>query len=431
MLTCRRAAAGAARSMGDANRRRERHVENGRQWAAAVLAVAVTGLGAIGCDGEGGRGEIVYDTIGGVPAVLNPAEGLRGDSLAWTFTEHLRAGPDQLYERTPATYALDVGVLPDGGVAVLDAGNRRALWFGLDGDYLRAVGSEGEGPGEFRNPFMLEVADTLVYVLDIALNRVSAFDAAGTFLRSFTIDLGGLAGTTPLFQAGAPDEVYVAGEPVPFGMAQVRDTGRAVIYRMDATGAIADTLLAFAPSDWTPIQLPGGRGTFVKARFAPEPRVAARPSLAAAAYLAPYVIEYRRSDGEPVRRVTRRYENRPVVQSVRDSILERLASGPNRLPREALSAIPFEPEIPAIEGLVLDDRGRLWVDPYIPEEPNRHDVFDAEGRYLGPAYLPRPVQLKDVRGDRACGVIPNPDDRSAETICYRFTAPEPEDAAES
>jgi hypothetical protein len=60
----------------------------------------------------------------------------------------------------------------------------------------------------------------------------------------------------------------------------------------------------------------------------------------------------------------------------------------------------------------------VWVDPYA-REPTRRDIFDADGRYLGPVYLPQSAFLEDVRGDRACGVLGEPAGPSA-AVCYRI-----------
>ncbi len=66
----------------------------------------------------------------------------------------------------------------------------------------------------------------------------------------------------------------------------------------------------------------------------------------------------------------------------------------------------------------MDERRRLWVDLYAAE-PTRRDVFDDQGRFLGAVYLPQPVELRDVRGDRACGVITEITGQSA-VVCYRI-----------
>jgi hypothetical protein len=268
-------------------------------------------------------------------------------------------------------------------------------------------------------PLFLDVTGERIYVLDTSLNRVTAFDTAGVFLSRFEINLAGLAGTTPLFAAGGPDELYVAGEPVPF-LTEVRDTGQAVIYRMNRSGAIADTLALFLPSSWRRIEDTGGRSSFAKPRLAPRPRLSATPGQVALVLGARYMIEIRDPAGALLRRVARQYDNVAVTPEIRDSILDEMERVPDAMPREALELVPFAPVVPAVESVIMDDRGRLWVDVY-SGEVTRRDIFDAQGQYLGPLYLPQPVQLEDVSGDRACGMIVELSGQSA-VFCYMITA---------
>lgn len=360
----------------------------------------------------------MHDTIGGVPSVMSPDRGLLGDTVPWRLSQYLLVTGDQLFDRQPTVYAMDVGILPNGGVVVLDMGNRRVLRFQADGVYLGSFGGPGEGPGQFVTPLFLEVAGDRIYVLDTSLNRVTAFDTSGVFLSRFEINLAGLAGTTPLFAGGGPDELYVAGEPVPF-LTEVRDTGQAVIYRMNGTGAITDTLALFLPSSWRRIEDTGGRSSFAKPRLAPTPRLSAIPGQVAVALGARYMIEIRDPAGRLLRRVARQYDNVAVTPEIRDSVLDEMAQVPNAMPREALELVPFAPVVPAVESVVMDDQGRLWVDVY-SGEVTRRDIFDADGQFLGPLYLPQPVELEDVSNDRACGMIVELSGQSA-VFCYMIT----------
>lgn len=384
--------------------------------ACALLALAVTAVS--GCRGEGGRGGIVVDTIGGVPSVMSPDRGLLGDTVPWELEQYLLVAGDQLYDRKPATFALDVGILPNGNVVVLDSGNQRVLRFGPHGEYLGWFGGAGEGPGQFERPLFLEVAGDRIYTLDSGLNRVTGFDTAGIFLSRFEVDLAGLAGTTPIFAVGAADEIYVAAEPVPF-LETARDTGEAVLYRMNRNGAIVDTVVTFPPSQWTRIERPEGGASYVKPRLMPVPKVSASAGAIAVCLGSTYLIEIREPDGSLIRRVARRYENVAVTPAIRDSVLAELAEGPTGLPREALEMVPFAPVVPAIDDILLDGEGRLWADVYVGER-TRRDIFDEQGRFLGPLYLPQPVELEDVRGDRACGVMREVSGQAA-VVCYRVT----------
>ncbi len=380
------------------------------------IVVALSTLSLIGCRGDAPGGGVVIDTIGGVPSVMNPAAGIAGDTLGWQLSQYILVAGDQLFDRRQALFALDVGIGPNGDVFVLDAGNQRVLRFDGGGVYLGSFGRAGTGPGEFRAPVIMEVADSFVYVLDPGLNRVTAFDTSGIFIGRFEIDLGGLVGTSGVFKAGGANELYVAGEPAPF-VPEAQDTGLAILFRLSRYGEIADTVVAFSPPTWTPVPLPDGGASFVRPRFAPEPYVSAVPGAVAIATSARYFVEIRSPDGSLQKRVARQYENAAVTQSIRDSIVTVLAEA--GVAQQALDAMPFAPVIQAIEGLVMDDRGRLWVDPYIEGEPLRRDVYNGEGHLLGALYLPEPMQIEDVQGDRLCGVMAQLTGQAA-AVCYRI-----------
>jgi DNA-binding beta-propeller fold protein YncE len=373
-------------------------------------------LGGLACGGEPDT-RIAEETVGGVPTVSNAAVGLLGDTVPWELTEYLLVAGDQLYDRKPAVLSVDVGILPNGNVVVLDLGYRRVLRFGPDGAYLGSFGGRGEEPGQFATPLFLDVAGERIYVLDTALNRVTEFDTSGIFLSRFQIDRNGLAGGAPLFAAGGPDEIYLAAEPVPF-FDEVRDTGRAVIYRYDRSGAIVDTAAAFPASPWTELENEEGESVYFKHRLAPEPRISANAGSVAVNVSARYQIEIHQPDGRPVRRITRVYQSVPVSDAIRDSTLAVESQVLGTAPREILEMVSFAPVVQAIKSLVLDDRGRVWVEAY-QDDPRRRDIFDERGRYLGPLYLPQPFALTDVSGDRACGVLTLLAEQTA-AVCYRI-----------
>ncbi|NNE42974.1 MAG: 6-bladed beta-propeller [Gemmatimonadetes bacterium] len=70
-----------------------------------------------------------------------------------------------------------------GNVYVLDNGNARVQVFDPEGNPLRTIGSEGEGPGEFQIPARLAVNEKgRVAVFDMGQARVSVFDETGALL---------------------------------------------------------------------------------------------------------------------------------------------------------------------------------------------------------------------------------------------------------
>jgi len=70
-------------------------------------------------------------------------------------------------------------------IYVVDAGSCRVLVFDTQGNFVRAVGKKGQGPGEFQRPTgMCLVRGGGFAVADFGSNRIQTFDATGKFVRS-------------------------------------------------------------------------------------------------------------------------------------------------------------------------------------------------------------------------------------------------------
>ena len=123
----------------------------------------------------------------------------------YTFDVTLRiGGPDapdeaQFYERVAQTLAEADGA---GNIYILDDGNHRVQIFDAQGNFLRSVGSEGEGPGEFSMPARLSVNKAGQFaVFDMGQQRISVFDASGELLRDQLVN--GMVGSLELRDDGS------------------------------------------------------------------------------------------------------------------------------------------------------------------------------------------------------------------------------------
>ena len=77
--------------------------------------------------------------------------------------------------------------------------NSRVAKYDANGDWVKSWGEQGTGPGQFRLPHAIAVdAQDRVYVGDRSNRRIQVFDAEGTFLRMFTIDVPAPPGTRPV-----------------------------------------------------------------------------------------------------------------------------------------------------------------------------------------------------------------------------------------
>lgn len=142
-----------------------------RRWAASIA------LGALaGCAGDAGAPDAAVG-----PSVREVASVLLAD------TDSLPLG--NLLEHTRGS---------DGTIYVGDVNQGTVHAYAPDGTLRRVIGKMGSGPGELRSlgkPQLLP-GDSLLSVVDIALQRMSLFRAAdGAFVKSFATPARGFGGT--------------------------------------------------------------------------------------------------------------------------------------------------------------------------------------------------------------------------------------------
>ena len=192
---------------------------------AALLSACSEGAPA-------GRSDVVIDTLpSGVQVVRGPAEGRWGPARGWSLAERVRLGSSD--EAGPELFgqAWDFELDGYGRIYVLDRMAKDVRVFDPEGAFIRALGGEGEGPGEFQNPFGLAWSgDGNLWVVDVRLSRYSVFDTTGLHLREYRRQVGGYSWPWP----GRFDE-----------------TG--TLYEVSLMGADSDPLVAFRPNgDLTP-----------------------------------------------------------------------------------------------------------------------------------------------------------------------------------
>jgi len=115
--------------------------------AAALLAVIpVAPAGAAASDWKGKT-----ETREGVLHVLNPAEPAE-PPMEIALDERWRIGGDSESEDEFFGVIMEIATGTDGTVYILDTQLHQVSIYSPEGEFVRAIGHEGEGPGEFRRP---------------------------------------------------------------------------------------------------------------------------------------------------------------------------------------------------------------------------------------------------------------------------------------
>lgn len=360
--------------------------------------ISLLGLALVTACGGGAAGSslarAVTDSLpGGIPRVVSPGPTAWTDSAGAVLVEEARwsgadGTPAELGE--PRSLAVD----GEGRVYVVDSKPSVIKVFGPDGAFVRTIGGEGEGPGEFRVGFIAVRGDRVV-LHDPRLGRTSVWDTAGTFLKSW---ITSCCYWTDI-QVDRANRIYVP-TMTPGRPGEPRRGNPWVRWTME--GAVIDTIwVPPAPAEkyWTVEAKKGGKVVSMMSTSIPF-----RPSLAVA--LDPdggfflgmtdrYEIRQSRTGADTARVFGRAWTPDPVTDARRSAELESRIKGASEGFGEANVRSAFRLEdipstLPAFLNLRADEAGRIWVRRWAVSDTTRSDfdVFDLAGAWLGSVTVP-------------------------------------------
>lgn len=362
--------------------------------AWAVVAAIALAFGASGCASEApasGWGGTVDTLSGGQVSVYNPVGSLWSAGDEWVLEEELRigtldgAGPDMFGAIT------DFEVDRYGRFWLFEGQAQEIRVFDAAGRFIRTVGREGEGPGEFNQVIgMTWGPEEHLWIVDPSNNRLSVVDTAGVFIASHPT----IGGIVVMPWPGGFDD---AGQFYTYGVDTAVEDDFALV--MVRHGLDLQPIDSVAPPDY-----PGEREYFeiknednwmmTGVPFTPsmEWRLGGDGT-----YWAGLTGDYRifqlSWEGDTLRSIRRDYEPLQVTASDLDEAKEGLDWFTEAGGKADWSRIPATK--PAFYDFVIDDAGYIWVQMITePEREGRlFDVFDPEGRYLGEVLLPFPIEF--------------------------------------
>ena len=366
-------------------------------FARTALVLATSALAACADDPAPPITELSIDTLAdGSILVSNPPHGLwdANPGVRWSLVESLRIGSAVAEDADAFGNVISFTLDELGRLWIGDSQGRDVRVFDADGQFVRAVGQPGEGPGEFGSVGSVRRGpEGHIWVTDYDLGRYEVFDTAGKRIGGHRMPnrFGGSWRSGVFFQSELSQE----------------HPGRWVYktYRLTANGTLEPDGRVFELLDPPPDPpmldyTVDGQGYVSPAPFTPNHDWVFGSEFDfwwSDGYDMGERYEIHDIDlasGDTLRTIVRQYEPVAISDAVRIAAVEsqlnsvRLASrfGARRPSEKAMRVVPHV--YPPFESFSRSRDGTLWVRRYIAEGVEGFDIFDSEGRYLGQPELP-------------------------------------------
>lgn len=285
---------------------------------------------------------------------------------------------------------LEVDEDDDGNGYILNHGLKQLVVVDGEGEHLRVIGGEGQGPGEFVSPGSMAISDPYIYVLDPPSFRISRFALSnGDFVDN--IPLNEEFGFPRKVRSGNDDLVYVEFQPIPGTTAN----STPAIARLSMEAESVAPIVRFEPVPRIEVtELVQGRRItrFIDAPYAPKLVWDVAPD-GSILFGDGHEYEVFRADGREVGtvfRLDRRAE--PVEQEDIRSFFER-----NEALSQSESGVEFPDTKPFFSDLRAGRDSLVWI--RLPNEAfgqHRWEVRSLSGDEKGGVILPRRARLAGV-----------------------------------
>lgn len=305
-------------------------------------------------------------TEGDVTVVVNPKEANppKGTPTKLILTEDYLIG-DSLDEEEMIAEVSFIAVDDSDNLYVLDYKSHNIKVFDSDGNYVRTIGKQGQGPGELNTPGGLQILlDGTLLVEDTLNRRLAYFKPDGQFIKNDSIaDRTSLITLIVDKSGGYLGRELIIEESKLFWEVRRFDKDLKPLFtidRIEFPNPITDNINVFDQVFFFAFDHDGNI-------------LYGNPK--------DYTIKVFSPDGKLVKKIEKKYDPRKLTDEEKEKILERIPTvGINIKDR-----LIFPKNYPAFETFTIDEEGRLIVrtnNQGKNKDENIVDVFDTEGRLI-------------------------------------------------
>lgn len=403
------------------------------KWVCHLLSVVPLLLA--GCDppspSEVADHVELRDTVGDTVRVRTVSGSVWGSSPV--LVEELRIGRLEGPDEETFGFISEMAVDSAGGIYVFDRQVPALRYFNEQGEYVRTLGREGSGPGEYRNTTMgLAVRqDGRVILRDHRNARFNLYSPDGSVSDSWFFGSATM-GNRMLF-TDTNDHTYLKVSVGPRGTGELPEHGYA---HFDEHGELVDTLHTPRFENAPPGSVGSSFSPSLEWGISPQGDIVVGASDR-------YTFEVRKADGR-VLRVSREIPTVPLIPQER---AEHEARRSWTIEHEAQFFPVLPPPVPELKpffrGFYFGADGTIWVHRFVTaerqppsdvdagsggrprltwREPMVFDVFGPDGAYLGQVRVPSQTTPMVFSRERVWGLQTG---EFGETYVVRFRLSHP------
>jgi len=315
----------------------------------------------------------------GVTVVRNPKQPMQTGSVL-SFEEELVLRPDaesqELFFNSIRTICVDDA----GTIYVLDMGDCQIKVFSKNGDFLRAIGRKGQGPGEMQLPSAMELAgNERLVVYDMQKSYLSFFSFTGNFIKQDSV-----AKYFPLVRVKTDQKGHFAIQTY------TRDE-KILGYKIILLDSNLELVCEIASIERkrNPPRVLRLINPLLSYRITKNGQILM-------GYSKDYELCFLNKEGDLAKKIITDYTPLPLTNEDKKRLTE------ERFP-ETDGGVPegykleFPDHYPPFSSFLIDSIGRIFVRTYEEAGEGMHycDIFDPEGRYLARVPLRECLYMND------------------------------------
>jgi hypothetical protein len=322
------------------------------------------------------------------------------------------------------TLIANLAVDSRGIIYVPDGYQHRVTVLGPDGRLLRTFGRRGSGPDEFQLVQTVQVLpDDSLFVYDSGLGRASVYPPDSS-RAAYYVNLGdklNVAMPYELRRTHANDALLASSRPTfMFGAGQDFSNRQDKLRVLDLDGSIRKLLLTFPSQAFLVAQTsiaphPFGHQGFAALDSRDRLHFVWSDTLAVARY---------DLQGSRIGGFRLDYVAPPLGPADVENAIAANFPGMARRMFESVLADSTPERWPAVRGLLIDDRDRLWIGlSGSLREDAEWAAFSAEGAYLGSVLVPAESEVLAIRADGTLYATRKDESEVPRVVVYRMLRP--------